>query len=82
MVSKNVINEALPVHRIEDQLEAMSGFSGFAALNLTKDYHQMCLTMKPREITAFFFLIKGLLQWKLFPMRMKASIAVFQRLID
>ena len=39
MVNKNVINDAYPMHRVEDQLEAMSGSSVFTTLDITKGYH-------------------------------------------
>ena len=81
MVNKNVINDAYPMHRVEDQLEAMSGSSVFTTLDLTKGYHQMRLAEESKEITAFSS-PKGLFQWKVLPMRMKTSGAVFQRLMD
>ena len=43
MVSKDVINNAYPFHRIEDQLQAMAGAKWFTTLDLTKGYHQMKL---------------------------------------
>ena len=69
------------MHRVEDQLEAMSGSSVFTTLDLTKGYHQMRLTEESKEITAFSS-PKGLFQWKVLPMGMKTSGAVFQRLMD
>ena len=81
MVNKNVVNDAYPMHRVEDQLEAMSGCSVFTTLDLTKGYHQMKLAESSKEITAFSS-PKGLFQWKVLPMSMKTSGAVFQRLMD
>ena len=81
MVNKNVINDAYLMHRVEDQLEAMSGSSVFTTLDLTKGYHQMRLAEESKEITAFSS-PKGLFQWKVLPMGMKTSGAVFQRLMD
>ena len=69
------------MHRVEDQLEAMSGSSVFTTLDLTKGYHQMRLAEESKEITAFSS-PKGLFQWKVLPMGMKTSGAVFQRLMD
>ena len=43
MVNKKVINNAYPMHRVEDQLEAMSRSSVFSTLDSTKGYHQMKL---------------------------------------
>ena len=81
MVNKYVINDAYPMHRVKDQLEAMSGASVFTTLDLTKGYHQMRLAEESKEITAFSS-PKGLFQWKVLPMGMKTSGAVFQRLMD
>ena len=53
MVNKNVINDAYPMHRVEDQLEAMSGSSVFTTLDLTKGCHQMKLAESSKEIIAF-----------------------------
>ena len=81
MVNKNVVNDAYPMHQVEDQLEAMSGALVFTTVDLTKGYHQMRLAEESREITAFLS-PKGLFQWKVLPMGMKTSGAVFQRLMD
>ena len=70
MVNKNVINDAYPMHRVEDQLEAMSGSSVFTMLDLTKGYHQMKLAESLKEITAFLS-PTGLFQWKVLPISIK-----------
>ena len=36
MVNKNIVNDAYPMHWVEDQLEAMSGAVVFTTLDLTK----------------------------------------------
>ena len=69
------------MHRVEDQLEAMSGAVVFKTLDLTKGYHQMKLAEASKEITAFTS-PQGLYQWQVLPMGMKTSGAVFQRLMD
>ena len=81
MVNKNVINDAYPMHKVEDQLDAMSGSSVFTTLNLTKVYNQMCLAEESREISAFLS-PKGYFQCRVLPMGMKTSGAIFQRLMD
>ena len=81
MVNKNVVNDAYPMHQVEDQLEAMSGASVFTTVDLTKGYHQMRLAEESWKITAFLS-PKGLFQWKVLPMGMKTSGAVFQQLMD
>ena len=43
MVNKDVISDAYPMHRIEDQLDSMTGANFFSTLNLTKVYHQLLI---------------------------------------
>ena len=43
MVNKNIINDAYPLHHIDDQIETMKGSLWFTTLDLTKGYHQMKL---------------------------------------
>ena len=65
MVNKDMINDAYPMHRVEDQLEAMSGSSVFTTLDLTKGYYQMRLAEESKEITSFLS-PKGLFLMKSF----------------
>ena len=81
MINKIVIDDAYPLHRIDDQIDSMWGSSWFMTLDLTKDHHQMNLDVSSREYTAFTTPM-GLYQWKVLPMGMKTSGAVFQRLMD
>ena len=43
MINKNIINDAYPLHRIDDQIDSMRGAAWFTTLDLTKGYHQMNL---------------------------------------
>ena len=43
MINKNVIVNAYPLHRIDNQIDSMRGSDWFTTLNLTKGYHQMNL---------------------------------------
>ena len=43
MINKNFINDAYPLHRIDDQIDSMCGSAWFTTLDLTKGYHQMNL---------------------------------------
>ena len=54
IVNKNAINDAYPMNRLKDKLEALSGSSVLIMLDTTKGYHQMRLAEESREITAFF----------------------------
>ena len=51
MVNKKIINDAYPMHRFKDQLEAMSGSSVFCILTW-QNYHQMKL-VEGKKNTAF-----------------------------
>ena len=53
MINKNVIDDAYPLHRIDDQIDSMRGSAWFTTLDLTKGYHQMNLDTGSREFTAF-----------------------------
>ena len=78
IVNKNIINDAYPIHRGDDQLEATSGSSVFTTLELTKGYNQMKLAESSKKIMPFLS-TKGLFQWKFLPMGMENLGAVFQR---
>ena len=65
------------LHRIDDQIDSMPGSAWFMTLDLTKGYHQMNLDIGLIKYTAFKTPM-GLYQWKVLPMCMKTSSAVFQ----
>ena len=77
MMNKNIIDDACPLHWIDDQIDSMHGSAWFTTLDLTKGYNQMNLDTGSREYTAFTMTM-GLYQWKILPMGMKTSGAVFQ----
>ena len=81
MVNRDIINDAYPMHRMEEQLEAMAGSTVFTTLDLTKGYHQLILHPDSKHITAFAT-PDGLYQWKVLPQGMKTAGAVFQRVMD
>ena len=78
MVNKEVINNVYPFRWNKDQLQAMSSAKWFTILDLAKGYHQMKLAEESKEITAFST-PKGLFQWKVLPIWMKALGTVFKR---
>ena len=39
MINKNVINDAYPMHRVNEQLNSMQGCKVFTTMDLTKGYH-------------------------------------------
>ena len=69
-VNRDIVNNAYPMRRMEDQLKAMRGCQVFKTLDLTKGYHQLQLDESSREITDFNT-PRGLFQWKVLPMGMK-----------
>ena len=81
MINKNVIANAYPLHRIDNQIDSMSGSAWFTTLDLTKGYHQMNLDTSFCEYMAFTTPL-GLYQWKVLPKVTKTSRAVFQCLMD
>ena len=81
MINKNVIDNAYPLRWIDNQIDSMRGSAWFTTLDLTKNYHQNNLNTGSKEFTAFTTPM-GLYQWKVLPMGMKTSRAVFQQLMD
>ena len=53
MVNKNIVNNALPMHQVKDQLKAMSRATVFSAINITKGYHQKKLAEVSKIKKAF-----------------------------
>ena len=53
MVNNDIVNNTYPMHRIEDQLDAMAGLKYVSTLDLTKGYHQLLINQELREVTAF-----------------------------
>ena len=67
MVNRNVVNDAYPFHRFEDQLHAMARVKWFTNLDLTNGYHHLRLDKESKEIKALLT-PRGLFQWKVLPM--------------
>ena len=76
MVNNDIVNNAYPMHQIEDHLDAMAGSKYFSTLDLTKGYHQLLIDQESREVTAFST-PEGLYQWRVLPLGMKTSGLVF-----
>ena len=53
MINKNVIDDAYPLHKIDDQIDSMCGSAWFTTLDLKKGYHQMNLDISSQEYMAF-----------------------------
>ena len=80
MINKNVIDNAYPLHWIDDQIDSMCGSAWFTTLDLTKGYHQINFDTGSKEFTAFTTPM-GLYQWKVLIIIMQTSQAVFQELM-
>ena len=80
MINKNIIDNAFPLHWIDDQIDSMRGSAWITTLDLTKGYHQINLNTGSREFMAFTPM--RIYQWKVLPMGMKTFWAVFQQLMD
>ena len=76
MINKNVLDNAYPLHWKDDQIDSMRGSAWFTTLYLTKGYCQMNLDTSFCEYTSFTTPL-GLYQWKVLPIGMKSSGAVF-----
>lgn len=81
MVNLNIVNDAYPKHRIDEQQEVMAGCVVFTTLYLTKGYHQLILHPKLKPISDFST-PDGLLQLKVLPKEMNTSCAVFRRVME
>ena len=81
MINEIVVNDAYPLHKIDDQIDSLRGSAWFTTLLLTKGYCQINLDIGSCKYTSFMTPM-GLNQWKVLPMSMKTSGAVFQQLMD
>ena len=81
MINKNVIDNAYPLHQIDDQIDSMHGSAWFTTLDLTKGYHQMNLDTGIREYTNFTTPM-GLYQWNGLAYGYEDFWAFFQQFTD
>lgn len=80
-VNLDIVNNAYPMHQIENQLNTMGGAKVFMTPDLTKSYHQLLLHLNCKPVTAFLT-PGGIFQWKVLLLGMKTAGAVFQRVMD
>ena len=74
-------NDAFPLPRIQDCLDAVSGASIFSTFDLTSGYHQV--PVKEADIPKTAFITKyGLWEFLTMPMGMKGSAQTFQRTLQ
>ena len=75
------VQDAYPLPRIDESLDALSGSKFFSTLDLTSGYWQVPLDKDAREKSAFITRT-GLWQWKVLPFGLTSAPATFQRLME
>ena len=73
--------DAYPIPRIDESLDALAGNKLFSTLNLTSRYWQVPLDPVAQEKSAFATR-SGLWKWKVLPFGLTSAPATFQRLIE
>jgi hypothetical protein len=73
--------DAYPLPRIDDSLDALAGSKYFSTLDLTSGYWQVPLDEEARERSAFSTR-SGLWKWKVLPFGLTSDPATFQRLME
>ena len=75
------IQDAHPIPRIDDSLDALAGNRYFSTLDLTSGYWQVALSEDAKEKAAFATR-DGLWQWRVMPLGLTSAPATFQRLME
>lgn len=73
--------DAYPLPRIDDSLDALSGSTLFSTLDLMSGYWQVPLSSEAQEKSAFITR-SGLWRWKVLPFGLTSAPATFQRLME
>ena len=75
------LQDAYPLPRIDEILDALAGSKYFSTLNLTSGYWQVLLDKNAHEKSAFAT-CSGLWKWKVLPFGLTSAPTTFQRLIE
>jgi len=73
--------DAFPLPRIDDILDQLGHSRYFSTLDLASGYHQVCVSKKDREKTAFSTM-QGHFEFSRMPFGLKGAPATFQRLMN
>jgi hypothetical protein len=73
--------DAYPLPRIDESLDALAGSRYFSTLDLVSGYWQVPLDQEAQERSAFITR-SGLWQWKVLPFGLTSAPATFQRLME
>jgi len=75
------IQDAYPLPRIDESLDALAGSKFFSTLDLLNGYWQVPLSPEAQDKTAFITW-DGLWKWKVLPFELTSAPATFQRLME
>ena len=75
------LQDAYPLPRIDESLDALSGSKYFSTLDLTSGYWQVPLDQDAQDKSAFTTR-SGLWKWKVLPFGLTSAPATFQRLME
>ena len=75
------LQDAYPLPRIDESLDALAGSKYFSTLDLTSGYWQVLLDADGQEKSAFTTR-SGLWKWKVLPFGLTSAPATFQRLME
>lgn len=81
-LNSRTIKDAYPIPRIDDNLDALVGSMWFTSLDLNMAYHQVPMSERDKEKTAFATPRGGLYQYSVMPFGLCNAPATFQRIIE